>query len=100
MGRNERRPRARGARVHHRVAGREPRFGNWLRALDYMSDRFGLLFSGSLAKAVDAIDGEPFSLSKTSRQDRIRELIQFGLSEPYIGLRRGIGASIDQQRNR
>ncbi|MEZ4433356.1 MAG: tetratricopeptide repeat protein [bacterium] len=70
----------------------------WLEAVEHTGNRLGLVLSNDLGAAVQVIKNEAGSFSRAPVQDRIRELVLFGLSENYFKLREALGLSINQSR--
>lgn len=70
----------------------------WLEAVEHTGNRLGLVLSNDLGAAVQVIKNETGSFSRAAVQDRIRELVLFGLSENYFKLREALGLSINQNR--
>jgi hypothetical protein len=66
----------------------------WLEMVEHSSNRLGLLLSNDLGAAVRSLKNEAGQFSKAPVQDRVRELVLFGVSEEYFKLRKALGLAI------
>ncbi|MCA9562142.1 MAG: tetratricopeptide repeat protein [Myxococcales bacterium] len=79
--------------------GENPNYSRWLRAIEYTSDRAGLLLCGDLVKAATNINRQQegiFKISKADGRDRTKELAKFAVSREYISLRKELGISVTE----
>ncbi len=72
-----------------------PNLGAWHRAVELTACHAGLVACGDPALAGRLIRGEQSTLSKLKASDKLKDLVHFVLSEPYLQLRRHIGSEID-----
>ncbi len=66
----------------------------WANAVDYTSSRAGFLMCGDLEIAARAIQSEPITVGSVDPKEKIRDLIQWGVSDEYFGLREHLGLTI------
>jgi len=80
---------------HYIQQNENPNFSVWLKALEYSSDRVGLLLSGDIGQAVSSIkNSQLFSLSKATTKERLQEVVLFSMSREYLNLRRELSLAI------
>jgi tetratricopeptide (TPR) repeat protein len=77
-----------------RDAGRNPDVSRWLQHADHSANRVGLLLCGDLRQAIVAVKEEKLEIGRASKKDKVTELIQFSISEPYFRLRRDLGIAL------
>jgi tetratricopeptide (TPR) repeat protein len=66
----------------------------WAKAVDYTSTRAGFLLCNDLETAVQQVVSEPISVGSVDPRDKIRDLIQWSVSEEYFELRTRLGLAI------
>jgi len=76
------------------ASGEQPNVSTWLTGVEYTSDRVGLLLSGDVAEAVHSLRKSEVSFSKATVKERIKELVLFSTSEPYLQLRKKMGMTV------
>ncbi|HNS97346.1 MAG TPA: protein kinase [Polyangiaceae bacterium] len=67
----------------------------WVAAVDLTADRAGLLVAHDLEIAAEMIKASDESISPVTHKDRLRELVLYSISEPYLALRQQLGIAID-----
>jgi len=77
-------------------SGASPDVSRWLRAVELTANRAGLLLAcdlkGSVQAARDAI-----SLGKATREDMLKDLVLYSISDAYEDVRASLGLAIGQQ---
>lgn len=72
-----------------------PDVGLWLRAANFTAARAGLLLSGDLTRAVEAVHADSAMLGRVEPAECIRDLVLYSVSESYeelrVRLRLGLG---------
>jgi hypothetical protein len=66
----------------------------WAISVDYTSTRAGFLLCNDLEIAVQQIMSEPIAVGSADPKDKIRDLIQWSVSEEYFELRSHLGLAI------
>jgi hypothetical protein len=66
----------------------------WAKAVDYTSTRAGFLLCNDLETAVQQVLSEPISVGSADPRDKVRDLIQWSVSEEYFELRASLGLAI------
>jgi hypothetical protein len=66
----------------------------WVQTVELTSCRAGLLLCGDLEIAKKIIAAEPQQPNDLSAQDKLKELLQFSVSEQYHNLRAALGITI------
>jgi len=66
----------------------------WMAGLDLSADRIGFVLSNDLKIANAVVEASPEDASSVSRKDRVRELLAYSVSEPYLELRKRIGIAL------
>jgi tetratricopeptide (TPR) repeat protein len=66
----------------------------WATAVDYTSTRAGFLMCNDLEVAAQAIASEPIAVGSADPKDKIRDLLQWSVSEEYFELRSHLGLAI------
>lgn len=67
----------------------------WITAIDWTADRAGFVLAHDLPLALELIRAEGEVASQAPTQERVKELLQYAVSEPYLMLRRQLGIAID-----
>ncbi len=67
----------------------------WVAGVDLTADRAAFIVAHDLSTAVEVIRVSDESTSAVSQDDRIAELVLFGVSEPYFELRRRLAIAVD-----
>lgn len=67
--------------------GRHFDAAHWLASIEHTGNRAGFLVSGDLVAAEHIIQRETVAISQVPRQDKLRALLEFSLSEDYFLLR-------------
>jgi hypothetical protein len=67
----------------------------WVAGVDLTADRAGFLIANDLELAQEMIKAADDASSAVSQKERIRELVLFAVSDPYVAIRRRIGINID-----
>ena len=68
--------------------------GRWLRAVERISTRTGLLLCGDLARAIEGLRAEPVVLGQADEGWRISDLVRFTLTDEYADLRARLGLAL------
>jgi tetratricopeptide (TPR) repeat protein len=68
--------------------------GRWLRAVERISTRSGLLLCGDLARAIEGLRAEPVVLGQADEGWRISDLVRFALTDEYADLRARLGLAL------
>lgn len=76
------------------ASGAEVELHKWATAVDYTSTRAGFLLCNDLETAVAQITSEPIAVGSADPKDKIRDLIQWSVSEEYFELRSHLGLAI------
>jgi hypothetical protein len=66
----------------------------WALAVDYTSTRAGFLLCNDLEIAAQQVLSEPMSVGSVDPREKIRDLIQWSVSEEYFELRNHLGLAI------
>jgi golgin subfamily B member 1 len=66
----------------------------WALAVDYTSTRAGFLLCNDLEVAVQQVLSEPMNVGSVDPREKIRDLIQWSVSEEYFELRSHLGLAI------
>ncbi len=66
----------------------------WAVSVDYTSTRAGFLLCNDLETAVSQIMSEPVAVGSADPKDKVRDLIQWSVSEEYFELRNHLGLAI------
>jgi tetratricopeptide (TPR) repeat protein len=66
----------------------------WAMAVDYTSTRAGFLLCNDLDVAVQQVLSEPIAVGSADPKDKVRDLIQWSVSEEYFELRGHLGLAI------
>jgi hypothetical protein len=66
----------------------------WAMAVDYTSTRAGFLLCNDLEVAAQQVMAEPIAVGSVDPKDKIRDLIQWSVSEEYFELRGHLGLAI------
>jgi hypothetical protein len=66
----------------------------WATAVDYTSTRAGFLLCNDLEVAIQQILSEPIAVGSADPKDKVRDLIQWSVSEEYFELRSHLGLAI------
>jgi golgin subfamily B member 1 len=66
----------------------------WAVAVDYTSTRAGLLLCNDLEVAVQQVLSEPIAVGSADPKEKVRDLIQWSVSEEYFELRSHLGLAI------
>jgi hypothetical protein len=66
----------------------------WAIAVDYTSTRAGFLLCNDLETAVQQILSEPIAVGSADPKDKVRDIIQWSVSEEYFELRSHLGLAI------
>ena len=66
----------------------------WAIAVDYTSTRAGFLLCNDLEVAVQQVLSEPIAVGSADPKDKVRDLIQWSVSEEYFELRGHLGLAI------
>jgi len=72
-----------------------PDIGRWHRHVELTANHAGLVASGDVAMVGQLIKGETATLSKLKNSEKLKEIVQYVISEPYLLLRRQLGVGID-----
>jgi hypothetical protein len=66
----------------------------WAIAVDYTSTRAGFLLCNDIEVAAQQILSEPIAVGSADPKDKIRDLLQWSVSEEYFELRSHLGLAI------
>jgi tetratricopeptide (TPR) repeat protein/tRNA A-37 threonylcarbamoyl transferase component Bud32 len=66
----------------------------WVASIDYTADRAGFILSHDLAIATEVMRATEDASSVASKE-RIKEVVLFSVSEPYMAIRQKLGIAID-----
>jgi hypothetical protein len=66
----------------------------WVQTVEITASRAGLLLCGDLEIAKKIIAAEPQQPGDLTAQDKLKELLQFSVSEQYHALRTVLGITI------
>jgi len=66
----------------------------WVTAIDLTADRAGMLLAHNLEVAAEVMRATEETASVAAK-DRMKEIVLFSISEPYLELRQKLGISID-----
>lgn len=72
---------------------------NYANAVELTAARAGFLAAGELAAAVRGITEGAGGASSLPVRDRVKELVLFSVSRPYLQLRKVLGAALVEQRS-
>ena len=67
----------------------------WAAGVDLTADRAGLIVGHDLKSATMVVKASDESLSAVGAQERIKELVLYGVSEQYFAMREKLGIGID-----
>jgi tetratricopeptide (TPR) repeat protein len=73
-----------------------PALAAWQSAADLASSRAGLLIASDLEIAARAVATDPTPLTSLSVKERLRDLIAYAVSEPYLEARRLLGSCVHE----
>ena len=68
----------------------------WSAAVDMTASRAGFLVCNDLDVAARLVQSEPMSVGMAERKDKIRDLVQWSISDEYFALREHLGLVIGQ----
>jgi hypothetical protein len=66
----------------------------WAIAVDYTSTRAGFLLCNDLEVAAQQIMAEPIAVGSADPRDKLRDILQWSVSEEYFELRNHLGLAI------
>jgi len=66
----------------------------WATSVDYTATRAGFLLCNDLETAVQQIMSEPIAVGSADPKDKVRDIIQWSVSEEYFELRSHLGLAI------
>ena len=66
----------------------------WALAVDYTSTRAGFLLCNDLEVAAQQVLSEPIGVGSVDPREKVRDLIQWSVSEEYFELRSHLGLAI------
>ncbi|MFT7581989.1 MAG: hypothetical protein ACI9MR_003670, partial [Myxococcota bacterium] len=72
-----------------------PNIGAWHRAVELTADHAAVIASGDIAMVGQLIKNDTDGLSKLKNSEKLKEFVQFVLSDTYLKLRRQLGVQID-----
>ena len=72
----------------------EADLGKWSTAVDYTGTRVGFLMCNDLETAAQNALSEPIAVGSAEPRDKVRDLIQWSISEEYFTLRAQLGLAI------
>jgi tetratricopeptide (TPR) repeat protein len=72
----------------------EADLNRWSRAVDYTATRAGYLMCNDLEVAARLVQSEPVTVGSVDPKDKIRDLIQWTVSDEYFALREQLGLTI------
>ena len=67
----------------------------WVRGVDLTADRAGFLLCHDLETAVEILKASGDAASAVPSQERVKELVLYSVSPPYLGLRRRLRITVD-----
>ncbi len=67
----------------------------WVAGVDLTADRAGFIVAHDMETAVEIIKASDEGSSAVPNQERLKELVLYGVSEPYFAMRRKLMISID-----
>jgi len=67
----------------------------WVAGVDLTADRAGLIVAHDMETAVEIIKASDEGSSAVPNQERLKELVLYGVSEPYFAMRRKLVIAID-----
>jgi hypothetical protein len=67
----------------------------WVAAVDITADRAGFLVAHDLETATEVIKASGEDAAAVPVKERLKELVLFGVSEPYFELRKHLGIGVD-----
>lgn len=67
----------------------------WVASIDFTADRAGLILCHDLGFATEVLRTGEDASSGGASKDRIKELVLFSVSEPYMAVRQKLGIAID-----
>jgi tetratricopeptide (TPR) repeat protein len=85
----------RGALRRLRERGGPVDLERWGKAADATARRAGLLLGGALDVAAFDLDREPLFAQKSSRVERVTDLLLHSVSDEHLGLRKDLGLALD-----
>ncbi len=68
----------------------------WVAGVDMTADRAGLIVAHDMETATEIIRASDESSSAVPNQERLKELVLYGVSEGYFSVRRKLGIAVDQ----
>ena len=75
-------------------SGAEADLHRWSKAVDYTSSRAGFLMCNDLEVAAHQIQSEPLAVGCADPKEKVRDLIQWCVSDEYFALRAHLGLAI------
>jgi hypothetical protein len=72
----------------------EADLNRWSRAVDYTATRAGYLMCNDLEVTARLVQAEPVAVGSVDPKDKIRDLIQWTVSDEYFALREQLGLTI------
>jgi hypothetical protein len=66
----------------------------WLEMTEHSANRLGMLLANDIGAAIQVVKNEQGQFSKAPTQERVREIVLFGLSQNYFELRKALGLAI------
>jgi len=84
------------AAVVHQLmqSGGDLNTNKWVKAVDFTATRAGFLMCSDLEVAGRLIQAEPMTVGMADPREKIRDLIEWAISDEYFALRQQIGISI------
>lgn len=76
-------------------SGRALDLKRWVQGVDLTADRVGFALCHDLETAVEIIRASDEGAASVAPQTRLKELVLYGISEPYFALRERLGITID-----
>jgi len=67
----------------------------WVQGVDLTADRIGMVLAHDLETSVQIIRASDEASSSVPAEERVKELVLYGVSEPYLELRRRLGIAVD-----
>ncbi len=72
-----------------------PDLGKWHRAIELTANHAGLMACGDIALVGQLLKGETIGLSKLKSSDKLKDIVHYIVSEPYLQLRKQLNLQID-----
>jgi hypothetical protein len=66
----------------------------WMAGVDLTADRIGFVLSNDLKIANAVIEASPEDSASIGRKQRLRDLLAYSVSEPYLELRKRLGIAL------